>query len=83
MLLLAILGSLEVGFFYTTILGYVLMTIAFYEMIQVQARQDKEEKIQIKSKWHEWYCYLCLNFYMMPRTWLTKDLLLSSGVVMP
>jgi hypothetical protein len=32
---MATLGSVEVGFFYTTVLGYLLMTIAFYEMIQV------------------------------------------------
>lgn len=35
LIVLVSIGAIEVGFFYNTLLAYVLMTIAFYEMIQV------------------------------------------------
>jgi hypothetical protein len=38
LLVMLTLGSLEVGFLYSTVLMYVLMTVAFYEMISVQTR---------------------------------------------
>jgi type IV secretory pathway TrbL component len=38
LLVILTLGLLEVGFLYSTVLMYVLMTIAFYEMISVQTR---------------------------------------------
>jgi hypothetical protein len=45
LIVLTCLGMLEVGFIYTTIIAYILMTIAFHEMITLQARQDKEVHI--------------------------------------
>lgn len=53
----ACLGTLEFGFTYTTILCYLVMTVAFAEMINLQARSDKEEHIMIKTKWVEWYFF--------------------------
>jgi len=44
-LLLLTFSLIEVGFIYTTGLAYVLMAIAFSEMISVQVRQAKEAKI--------------------------------------
>ena len=38
LVLIACIGLLEVGFLYTTVLVYVLMTIMFHEMLQVQVR---------------------------------------------
>jgi hypothetical protein len=35
LILLACLSMLEVGFIYTTLIIYVLMAVAFYEMLQV------------------------------------------------
>jgi len=37
-LYLAVIMSAEFGFVYTTLLGYLLMTVAFSEMMQLQAR---------------------------------------------
>jgi hypothetical protein len=34
-LLMVVLGSIEVGFLYTTMVGYLLMTVAYYEMIKL------------------------------------------------
>ena len=48
-LLMAALGAMEAGALYITIFGYVLMTVAFNEMITLIAKAEKEEKIQIKS----------------------------------
>jgi len=77
------MGSLEVGFIYTTLIGYVLMTIAFHEMIQVQAREKHEEDIQIKTRWVSWYSYFCIQYYMITRTWLSQELLHNSNIVLP
>ena len=44
-LVLVVLGSIEVGFFYTTVISYILMTTAFYEMIRVSAKREKEAQI--------------------------------------
>ena len=44
-LLASMLGMLEVGFLYTTIAIIVLATVAFSEMVQLQANRAKEEKI--------------------------------------
>lgn len=74
---------LEVGFLYSTLIVYALMTIAFYEMIRVQQRHDKEERIQIKTAYVEWYYFFCMQFYMVSKTWLTQDLLYNSGIVLP
>jgi len=41
-LLCACLGTIEFGFSYTTIFLYLLMTVAFSEMVELQARHDKE-----------------------------------------
>lgn len=35
LVLISCIGLLEVGFLYTTILVYVLMTVMFHEMLQV------------------------------------------------
>jgi len=80
---MVVLGSIEVGFLYTTIVGYLLMTVAYYEMIKLQARQEKEDHIQIKTKWVEWFYFLVVQFYMVPRTWCTQELLYNSGVFLP
>lgn len=45
LLVMLTFGLLEVGFLYSSVVVYLLMTIAFYEMISVQTRQDKEERI--------------------------------------
>ena len=74
---------LEVGSLYSTALIYLLMTIAFYEMIQVQTRQEKEDRILIKTKWIEWYYFFCIQYYMIPKTWLTSELLHNSQIVLP
>ena len=36
LLVLLLVGSLEMGFLFNTVCSYALMTLAFYEMIQVQ-----------------------------------------------
>ncbi len=69
--MLVSIGALEVGFFYNTLLAYVLMTVAFYEMIHVYSKQEKEQRIMIKSVWIEWYYYFVVQFYIIPKTWLT------------
>lgn len=81
-MLLAV-GSLEVGFLYTNVLVYVLMTVAYSEMLAVQTRQEKEDRIQFKNGWIQWYFYACIQFYMVSRTWLTHELLASSNIVLP
>jgi len=83
LLLLASIGLLEVGFIYSTILVYVLMTIMFYEMLQVQARQDKEQHITVKSIWIQWYFYIGFQIYMISKTWLTEELLSNTGIELP
>ena len=35
LVLIACIGLLEVGFLYTTVLVYILMTVMFHEMLQV------------------------------------------------
>ena len=42
---MAALGALEAGAFYITLFGYILMTVAFSEMINLIAKAEKEEKI--------------------------------------
>lgn len=69
------MGSVEVGCIYTSILFYVLMTVAFHEMIKVRARQELEEIVQIKTHYVQWFFYCCIQFFMITRTWLTQDLL--------
>jgi hypothetical protein len=44
-LILAAIGLTELGFFYATVFAYVLMTIAFMEMMRVKVRDDKEKLI--------------------------------------
>ena len=44
-LFVSLLGMLEVGFAYTTMFLLILMTVAFAEMMQLQANRAKEEKI--------------------------------------
>lgn len=39
------LGTLELGFTFTTLFIYAIITWAFAEIIQVQARSDKDEHI--------------------------------------
>jgi len=56
-LICAALGTIEFGFTYTTIFIYLLMTVAFSEMVELQARHDKELHISIKSRWIGWYFY--------------------------
>jgi hypothetical protein len=43
--LIAFVGITEMGFFYTTVFTYCLMTVAFMEMKKMQAREDKEQHI--------------------------------------
>lgn len=54
------IGSVEVGCIYTSILCYVLMTVAFHEMIKVRARQEVEKNVQIKTHWVQWFYYCCI-----------------------
>jgi len=56
------LGLLEVGFIHATFFVYFLMTIAFSEMMKLQEVRAKEEKIQIKTKYIEWYFYFAIQF---------------------
>ena len=44
-LLLSMLGLLEVGFIPATVFVYILMTVAFAEMMKLQENRAKEEKI--------------------------------------
>jgi len=41
-LIVVALGLSQLGFLYTTMFAYVLMTVAFAEMTKLQAREDKE-----------------------------------------
>jgi len=41
-LIVIAVGLSQLGFFYTTIFAYGLMTVAFTEMIKLQSREDKE-----------------------------------------
>ena len=43
--LAAFVGITEMGFFYTTVFTYILMTVAFSEMKKMQSREDKEQHI--------------------------------------
>ena len=79
-LLVAFLGMLEVGFIYTTMFAVLLMTVAFAEMMRLQADKAKEEKIQIKTRYVEWYFYVALQFCIAPRTWLDYPLLQRSDL---
>lgn len=79
-LVLLVLGSIEVGCLYTSAVSYILMTTAFYEMVRVSAKQEKEDRIQIKTKWMELYSFLGAQFFFMPQTWLTQELLNNSGI---
>ena len=78
-LLLATFGAMQAGALYLTIFGYILMTVAFSEMITLIAKAEKEEKIQIKSQWVQWYLYCTIQFAFLPKTWLTPELLVASG----
>jgi hypothetical protein len=42
---LAALGALEAGALYITVFGYILMTVAFMEMLSLIEKAEKEEKI--------------------------------------
>lgn len=75
--------SVEIGFLWTTVIAYVLMTVAYSEMIKVQTRQAKEEILNIKTKWVEWFFYACIQFYMVSRTWLNKELLTNTEIYLP
>jgi len=56
-LVLAGFGAISCGFLHATAFSYAMQTVAFAEMIKLQSRHDKEQKIQIKTKWVEWYLY--------------------------
>lgn len=83
MLTLLAFGLLEVGCIYTTLLVYLMMTIAFYEMICVQRNEEKETVIQIKTVWVEMWFYAAAQFYLVSKTWLTQDLLTKSHIFLP
>lgn len=76
----AFIGAMEFGFLYTTIISMILMIYAFNEMMSLRARKEKESHIQIKSFWIEWYFFLTFNFFIMGKTWMTPQLLQSSGI---
>jgi hypothetical protein len=59
-LLCAALGTIEFGFTYTTVFVYVIMTVAFSEMVRLKSSAVKEMHIAIKTKWIEWYFFFAL-----------------------
>ena len=79
-LVFAVIGSLEFGATYTTLFTYMLMTVAFGEMTRLSRRRDKETHIQIKSKWIDSYFYFAYQFFMIPKTWASHELLTNSGI---
>ena len=79
-LLASMLGMLEVGFLYSTIAIIVLATVAFAEMVQLQANRAKEEKIQIKTNYIDWCFYLSFQFFMTTKTWCNYPMMLKSGL---
>ena len=56
------------------------MTVAFYEMMQLQANAEKEKMIQIKTRFVEWYFYFSAQFFIITKTWLNYPLLQRSGM---
>ena len=69
-LVMSILAMLEVGFFFTTIACMVLSTVAFAEMMQLQANRAKEDKISIKTSYVDWCFYFSFQFFITTKTWL-------------
>jgi hypothetical protein len=76
----AFIGAMEFGFLYTTIIAMIMSFYAFNEVMSLRARKDKESHIQIKSFWIEWYFFITFNFFVMGKTWMTPQLLQSSGI---
>lgn len=77
---LSIIGALEFGFTYTTILIEFIMTVAFAEMVSLQSHKEKEAKILFKSYIIEWYFFFCFQFMVIPNTFLTLSNLQRSGL---
>lgn len=73
-----LIGSIELGPTSTTFLVYVITTIAYAELINLQSRTDKEEIIQIKSKWTDWLIYLSFQYFFTFRGWCTYGLLFDT-----
>lgn len=69
-LLLSMLGLLEVGFIHATVFVYILMAVAFAEMMKLMENRAKEEKIQIKTKYVDWYFYFAIQFFTITQAWL-------------
>ena len=68
-LLVSMLGLLEVGFIPASVFVYVLMTVAFAEMIKLQENRAKEDAIQIKTKYVDWYFYFAVQFFTITQIW--------------
>eukprot|EP00352_Strombidinopsis_acuminata_P001988 CAMPEP_0176380424 /NCGR_PEP_ID=MMETSP0126-20121128/31118_1 /TAXON_ID=141414 ORGANISM="Strombidinopsis acuminatum, Strain SPMC142" /NCGR_SAMPLE_ID=MMETSP0126 /ASSEMBLY_ACC=CAM_ASM_000229 /LENGTH=104 /DNA_ID=CAMNT_0017743735 /DNA_START=57 /DNA_END=368 /DNA_ORIENTATION=+ len=45
---------IHMGPFYMTIFVYLLTTIGYYQMCKIPVRQDKEEKIMIRTAFLQW-----------------------------
>lgn len=73
-----VMGSLELGPTSTTILIYLLATIAYGELVNLQSRTDKEEIIQIKSKWTDWLFFWSFQYFFTFRAWCSYGLLYDS-----
>lgn len=73
-----LIGSIELGPTMTTILVYIMTTLAYAELVNMQSRTDKEEIIQIKSKWTDWLMYWSFQYFFTFRGWCSYGLLYDS-----
>jgi hypothetical protein len=74
-LLIAAFGVLEFGFTYMTAFICLVEVVAYYEMLKLKIRRNKELNIQIKSKWIEWYFFICFLFVTIGRSVAKMQLL--------
>ncbi|MFO0117764.1 MAG: hypothetical protein ACK521_09180 [bacterium] len=74
-LLIAAFGVLEFGFTYMTAFICLVEVVAYYEMLKLKIRRNKELNIQIKSKWIECYFFICFIFGTIGRSVAKMQLL--------
>ena len=76
-LLLVTMASLQAGYIYTAILCQCVAYAAFNQLATLQNNEKKESNIMIQSKPVQLYLYYCVQFAVIPVTWLHQGILYS------
>lgn len=74
---------IHMGPFYMAIFVYLLTTVGYYQMCKIPLRQDKEEKIMVKTAFLQWYFYFAFQFFITTQSWCTYSFLYRSDLAPP